>query len=48
MQKIDSLKDQENIEPIAVIGIGSRYPGDANGPELFWNMLFRTTDCKNG
>ena len=44
MQKIDSLKDQENLEPIAVIGIGCRYPGDANGPELFWNMLLNATD----
>jgi acyl transferase domain-containing protein len=47
MQKIDSLKDQENLEPIAVIGIGCRYPSDANGPELFWNMLFRATDGKS-
>ena len=44
MQKNDSLKDQENLEPIAVIGIGCRYPGDANGPELFWNMLLNGTD----
>jgi len=44
MKKNDSLKDQENLEPIAVIGIGCRYPGDANGPELFWNILLNEVD----
>ncbi|MEM7127318.1 MAG: MupA/Atu3671 family FMN-dependent luciferase-like monooxygenase [Chloroflexota bacterium] len=26
-------------EPIAIIGIGCRYPGDANGPEAFWELV---------
>ncbi len=26
-------------EPIAIIGLGLRYPGDANTPEAFWQML---------
>ncbi|MCC5623981.1 type I polyketide synthase, partial [Nostoc sp. CHAB 5715] len=26
-------------EPIAIIGIGCRFPGGANNPEAFWNLL---------
>ena len=26
-------------EPIAVIGLGCRFPGDINGPEAFWQFL---------
>ena len=26
-------------EPIAIIGMGCRYPGGANSPEKLWNML---------
>src|SRR6476646_7040990 len=26
-------------EPIAIIGIGCRYPGGAHGPEAFWKLL---------
>ncbi len=26
-------------DPIAIIGIGCRYPGGANGPAAFWDML---------
>lgn len=26
-------------EPIAIIGIGCRYPGDANGPDGFWRLV---------
>lgn len=26
-------------EPIAIIGIGIRAPGDGSDPEKFWNML---------
>jgi acyl transferase domain-containing protein/acyl carrier protein len=41
--------DDENIdigssEPIAVIGIGCRFPGGANSPREYWQMLLNETD----
>jgi epothilone polyketide synthase D len=32
-------------EPIAVIGIGTRFPGDCSSPEAFWSMLQEGRDC---
>ena len=31
-------------EPIAIVGIGCRFPG-ANGPEAFWNLLANGVDA---
>jgi acyl transferase domain-containing protein/NADPH:quinone reductase-like Zn-dependent oxidoreductase/ubiquinone/menaquinone biosynthesis C-methylase UbiE/acyl carrier protein len=31
--------DQRAQEPVAVIGIGCRFPGDANGPQTYWSIL---------
>jgi acyl transferase domain-containing protein len=31
--------EQEKHHPIAVIGIGCRFPGSANSPEAFWQNL---------
>src|SRR5580698_8083472 len=42
-----SLKEAERVrnEPIAIIGIGCRFPGGANDPESLWRMLCNETDC---
>lgn len=34
----ENVKNSEK-EPIAIIGIGCRFPGDANSPEAFWKLL---------
>ncbi|MBF0100645.1 MAG: type I polyketide synthase [Desulfobacterales bacterium] len=36
LAEINSLKQKE---PIAIIGMGCRFPGGANSPEAFWNIL---------
>ncbi|HEY8984097.1 MAG TPA: type I polyketide synthase, partial [Streptomyces sp.] len=35
-------------EPIAVIGIGCRFPGDVNSPEDLWQLLADGTDAVSG
>ena len=35
----------EPREPIAIIGMACRYPGDANSPEAFWKILCEGRDC---
>ncbi len=32
-------------EPIAIVGIGCRFPGRSNDPEAFWNLLESGTDA---
>jgi len=43
-QLISKASDIQN-EAIAVIGIGCRFPGGANDPDSFWNVLTRGTDA---
>ena len=31
--------DTDKLEPIAVIGLSCRFPGDASSPEAFWKLL---------
>ncbi len=32
-------------EPIAIIGMGCRYPGGSTNPDQFWEKLYQGTDC---
>ena len=33
------------VEPIAMVGIGCRFPGHAIGPEAYWKLLCEGVDA---
>jgi len=38
-------KEIEKNEPLAIVGIGCRFPGGINDPQAFWDMLCRGKDA---
>ncbi|NVJ10210.1 polyketide synthase, partial [Myxococcus sp. AM001] len=41
----ESVPEKKTAEPIAIIGIGCRFPGGANDADSFWRMLREGTDA---
>ncbi|EAU62732.1 type I polyketide synthase [Stigmatella aurantiaca] len=41
----EAVPEQKLAEPIAIIGIGCRFPGGVNGPEAFWKLLREGVDA---
>ena len=42
-RQVESLKD-ESVEPVAVIGVGCRFPGDVRTPDQYWDFLKQGSD----
>lgn len=42
--KLDEL-ERAKTEPIAIIGMGCRFPGEANHPDAFWHLLREGIDA---
>lgn len=43
--KMGSTTETLACEPIALIGMSCKFPGDASTPEKFWNMLAEGRDA---
>ena len=43
-QRLEAVERQRD-EPIAIVGMACRFPGGANNPSAFWNLLTSGTDA---
>ncbi|WP_208346215.1 beta-ketoacyl synthase N-terminal-like domain-containing protein, partial [Aetokthonos hydrillicola] len=44
IKKLEAL-EHDKTEPIAIIGMGCRFPGQVNHPETYWNFLYNGIDA---
>ena len=44
-EQFDKASRVAGAEPIAVVGIGCRFPGGVTGPDSFWKLLESGTDA---
>ncbi|MEM9568398.1 MAG: beta-ketoacyl synthase N-terminal-like domain-containing protein, partial [Cyanobacteria bacterium P01_E01_bin.34] len=44
VKKLEDL-EREKTEPIAIVGIGCRFPGGASDPDSFWQVLQAGVDA---
>ncbi|WP_046722666.1 type I polyketide synthase [Streptomyces xiamenensis] len=41
----DPVRERQDSEPIAIIGMGCRFPGGINSPEDLWSLVIEETDA---
>src|SRR5258706_4432094 len=42
--RIDEL-ERARSEPIAIVGVGCRFPGGSDGPDAYWRLLHNGVDA---
>jgi acyl transferase domain-containing protein len=42
---MNMLTDDSSHQPLAIVGIGCRFPGGANSAQSFWRLLCSETDA---
>src|SRR5262249_42766770 len=45
MDKIRNLQRRAHMEPIAIVGMGCRFPDGVDSPSAFWDLLVRGADA---